>query len=95
MLPVTTPDKKRIEYHLCTEDAISFVDIVKPEKVLIIHLGIVMIKRDPNKQAAIIEKSTGIKTIAVKDLDVLTVGKRLSFSRPKTYDDEWIPDTSP
>jgi phosphoribosyl 1,2-cyclic phosphodiesterase len=95
ILPVTTPDDKRIPYHLCTEDAISFVEIVRPELAVIIHLGIVMIRRGPDKQASLIEKRTGIKTIAVKDLDVLDVGEVLSFSSSETYDDEWIPVTSP
>jgi len=95
ILPVTTPDDKRIAYHLCTEDAVSFINKVRPELALFVHLGIVMIKRNPEKQALETEKRTGIRTIAVKDLDILDVGKTLSFSAPKTYDDEWIPDTSP
>jgi phosphoribosyl 1,2-cyclic phosphodiesterase len=95
ILPVTTPEDRRIEYHLCTEDAVSFIDIVKPEVALFIHLGIVMIRMDPDKQAADVEKRTGIRTKAVNDLDVLDVGKELSFSTCDTFDDLWIPKTSP
>ena len=95
ILPVTTPDNIRIDYHLCTEDAIKFIDIVKPELAIFIHLGIVMIKADPNKQAKAAEKATGIKTIAAKDLDELEVGTELTISHSKTYDDLWIPNSSP
>ena len=95
ILPVTTPNNMRIPYHLCTEDAEFFINLVKPELAIFIHLGIVMIKRDPDRQAFETEKRTGIRTVAVKDLDVLDVGEKLSISPSKTYDDEWIPDSSP
>jgi len=95
ILPVTTPDDLRIHHHLCTEDAIQFINIVKPEMAIFIHLGIVMIKNDPNIQARTAEKATGIRTIAARDLDVLDVGKDLSISQSKTYDDVWIPSSSP
>jgi len=95
ILPVTTPDDLRIPYHLCTEDAEFFIDLVKPELAIFIHLGVVMIKRDPVKQALATEKKTGVRTVSVRDLDVLDVGETLSFSSAKTYDDEWIPDSSP
>jgi len=95
ILPVTTPDDRRIDFHLCTDDAVSFIDVVKPELALFIHLGIVMIRKDPDKQAASAERRTGIKTIAVKDLDILEVGENISFSSSTTYDDLWIPKTSP
>ncbi|MDR1954518.1 MAG: MBL fold metallo-hydrolase [Candidatus Methanoplasma sp.] len=95
ILPVTTPDSLRIPYHLCTEDAVSFIDVVRPELAVFIHLGIVMIKRGPEKQAYGAEKKTGVKTIAVKDLDILDIGKVISVSAAETYDDEWIPDSSP
>jgi phosphoribosyl 1,2-cyclic phosphodiesterase len=95
ILPITTPDNLRINYHLCTEDAAHFINIVKPELAIFIHLGIVMIKRDPDRQARETEERTGVRTMAFRDLDVLEVRKELSFSKAKTYDDEWIPDSSP
>jgi phosphoribosyl 1,2-cyclic phosphodiesterase len=95
ILPVTTPDDLQIPYHLCTKDAVLFIDRVKPELAIFIHLGVVMIKRGPEKQALETEKKTGIRTVSVKDLDILDVGESLSFSRPEIFDDEWIPDSSP
>jgi len=95
ILPVTTPDDLRIPYHLCTADAASFINLVKPELAIFIHLGIVMIKRGPEKQASETESKTGVRTVAVRDLDTLEVGKTLSISPSRTYNDEWIPDSSP
>jgi len=95
ILPVTTPDDMRIPFHLCTDDASSFIEVVRPELAVFIHLGIVMIKRGPEGQALKAEAMTGVRTVAARDLDVLDVGAALSFSKAETYDDEWIPDTSP
>jgi len=95
ILPITTPDNLRIPYHLCTEDAAHFIDLVRPELAIFIHLGIVMIKRDPEKQAGETEKRTGVRTVSVRDLDVLEVGRTLTISPSVTYDDEWIPESSP
>lgn len=95
ILPVTTPSGDRIKYHMCTDDAVEFVDIVKPELAIFVHLGVVMIKRDPEAQAKMVEDITGIRTMAGHDLMVLDVGKELSISDAKTYDDQWIPSTSP
>lgn len=95
ILPVTTPDDIRIPYHLCTEDAIPFIDIVKPELAVFIHLGIVMIEYDPVKQAEKTEKSTGIRTIAANDLDIITVGKNIDLSKAEIFNDNWIPESAP
>jgi Metal-dependent hydrolases of the beta-lactamase superfamily I len=94
ILPTTTPDDLKIPYHMCTEDAISFIENVKPELAVFTHLGIVMIKRGPEAQADKAEKRTGIKTVAAKDLTVLEIGNEISISEAKTYDDEWIPPSS-
>ncbi|MDR0508340.1 MAG: MBL fold metallo-hydrolase [Candidatus Methanoplasma sp.] len=95
ILPVTTPNDMQIPYHLCTEDAVSFIGLVKPELAVFIHLGILMIKNGPEKQALETEKRTGVRTISVRDLDILDVGEVISLSQSKTYNDEWIPDSSP
>ncbi len=96
LLPVTTPSGNRIKHHLCTDDAITFVERVKPELAIFIHLGIVIIRRGPDKEAKKVEDATGIKTIAAEDLMVLDVGEDLTFSEANTFDDgPWIPDSSP
>lgn len=95
ILPVTTPMGNRIKWHLCTDDAIKFIDIVKPELAIFIHLGVVIIRRSPDKEARMAQDATGIRTIAGHDLMVLDVGEELILSDAQTFDDEWIPSTSP
>ena len=95
LLPVTTPTGNRIKYHLCTDDALTFVERVRPELVIFIHLGVVIIRHGPDKEAESVERATGIRTIAAHDLMVLDVGRELKLSDAKTFEGEWIPDSSP
>ena len=95
LLPVTTPTGNRIKYHLCTDDALTFVERVRPELVIFIHLGVVIIRRGPDKEAESVERATGIRTIAAHDLMVLDVGRELELSDAETFEGEWIPDSSP
>ena len=94
ILPVTTPMGNRIKYHLCTDDAIKFVDIVKPELAIFIHLGVVIIRRGPDSEAALVQEATGVRSIAGHDLMILDVGEELTISDAETFDDEWIPPSS-
>lgn len=95
ILPVTTPMGNRIKYHLCTDDAITFIERVKPELAIFIHLGVVIIRKGPEAQAAMAEEATGIRTVAGRDLMVLDVGDDLEISDAETFEGEWIPDSSP
>ena len=95
LLPVTTPTGNRIKYHLCTDDALTFVERVRPELAIFIHLGVVIIRRGPDKEAESVERATGIRTIAAHDLMVLDVGRELELSDAETFEGEWIPDSSP
>ncbi len=95
ILPVTTPMGNRIKYHLCTDDAITFIDRVRPELAIFIHLGVVIIRKGPEAQAGMAEDATGIRTIAGRDLMVLDVGEELEVSDAETFEGEWIPDSSP
>ena len=95
ILPVTTPMGNRIKYHLCTDDAITFIDRVRPELAIFIHLGVVIIRKGPEAQARMAEEATGIRTIAGRDLMVLDVGEELEISDAETFEGEWIPDSSP
>lgn len=95
LLPVTTPTGNRIKYHLCTDDALTFVERVRPELAIFIHLGVVIIRRGPDREAESVERATGIRTIAAHDLMVLDVGRELELSDAETFEGEWIPDSSP
>jgi phosphoribosyl 1,2-cyclic phosphodiesterase len=95
ILPVTTPLGERIKFHLCTDDAITFIERVRPELAIFIHLGVVILQRDPDKEAAIAQERTDVRTVAGKDLMVLEVGEEISFSEADTFDDDWFPDWFP
>ena len=95
ILPVTTPMGNRIKYHLCTDDAITFIDRVRPELAIFVHLGVVIIRKGPEAQARMAEEATGIRTVAGRDLMVLDVGEELEISDAETFEGEWIPDSSP
>jgi len=94
ILPVTTPMGNRIKWHLCTDDAIKFIEIVKPELAIFIHLGVVIIRRGPENEAKMTEDATGIRTVAARDLMILDVGEELNLSDAETFDDHWIPSSS-
>ena len=88
-LPITTPSGNRIKGHLCTDDAIPFLDIVKPELCIFIHLGIVFLKHDPAAQAKMAEDATGIRTVIGEDLMTLDVGKELTLGQLTPCKPEW------
>ncbi len=95
LLPVTTPTGNRIKYHLCTDDAVTFVERVRPELAIFIHLGVVIIRRGPEYEAEFVERATGIRTIAAKDLMTLDVGEELVIGDAEAHEPGWIPDSSP
>ena len=95
ILPVTTPHNNRIRYHMCTDDAAEIASLVKPELCIFIHLGIVMIKEDPEKQARMCEEISGVRTVAADDLTVLNIGEEVTLDRAQVFDDGWIPEWAP
>ena len=61
------PEADPYKGHLTTNEVIEILKIAKPEQCIITHLGLKMIKSDPNLQAEKITKETGVKTIAARD----------------------------
>jgi len=96
ILPVTTPFDIRINFHLCTEDAIKFIERVKPELTVFIHLGIVMIHEGASKQAHMAEEATGFRTIAGEDRMTIELDdSSIIVSEAKSFNDEWFPPSAP
>ena len=89
LLPVTTPSGNRIKGHMCTDDAIPFLKIVRPELCIFIHLGIVMLKHNPVAQAKMVEDATGVRTIVGEDLMTLDIGKELKLRQLTPCRPEW------
>ena len=88
-LPVTVPFDWRIKYHMCTEDARKFIERIRPELAVFIHLGVVMLKHDPEKQAADITRDTGCRTIAGRDLMQIEIGEEIVISDLVPCKPEW------
>ena len=78
IISVTTPDDKRIPYHMCTEDAIRFVGRIRPELTIIVHMGIHMIGVGPEGQARKVSDATGCRVIAGKDLMTVDIGNEIT-----------------
>ncbi|MCL2607505.1 MAG: MBL fold metallo-hydrolase [Methanomassiliicoccaceae archaeon] len=86
ILPVTRPTKARIKCHLCTEDAVLFANAVRPELILINHMGVRMIHDGPEKEAAYVESKTGVRTVAADDLMVVNISDVIEISTAAASD---------
>ena len=69
------PQSRDIETHLNTLGAMKLIQEAKPETAVITHFGMQMLNAIPEREAALIEKKTGIRTIAAKDGMVLDLEK--------------------
>jgi Metal-dependent hydrolases of the beta-lactamase superfamily I len=79
MLPITTPNDRRIKGHMCTDDAIDFVNAVRPELTLFLHMGIYVIKLGPEEQAKKVAEATGYKVVAADDLMVVDIDDQITI----------------
>lgn len=95
LLPITTPSGNRIRYHMCTDDAIPFVERVRPELAIFVHLGVVILRKGPAAQARMVEDATGVRTMAAEDLMTLEINDELRLGRAETHAEPWIPDSAP
>lgn len=89
LLPVTTPFDWRIKFHLCTADAIKFIERVKPELAIFIHLGIVVLKQGAEAQAKLAEEATGCRVVAGRDMMQIDIGKDIAISDIEPRKPEW------
>ncbi len=95
ILPVTTPHGNQIKFHLCTDTAIEFCRIVRPELCIFIHLGIVMIRQGPANEARYCQERSGVRTVAGEDRMVLEAGEILRLGQARAHSGEWYPRWSP
>lgn len=78
ILNVLRPSGFRWEGHMCTDDAITLINEIKPAVVIIQHFGMKMLKASPILEARKIHKETGIHCISAKDGMSLDVEELLS-----------------
>jgi phosphoribosyl 1,2-cyclic phosphodiesterase len=81
IVPLTRPLRSRIDHHLCTEDAAELVLETKPELAVLNHLGLKLLREDPNLQAEWIHKKSGVRTILGDDLMRIRFAERVSVRR--------------
>ena len=62
--------------HMDVEDAKKFIKDINPELAIIQHFGMGIIKHGPWKVAEDIQNSTGIKTVAARDNQIIKIGSR-------------------
>ena len=62
--------------HMDVEDAKKFVKDINPELAIIQHFGMGIIKHGPWKVAEDIQNSTGVRTIAARDNQIIKIGAK-------------------
>lgn len=68
------PRGERWPTHMNSEQAVKLISKTRPKLAVLKHFGMRMLKAVPEKEAAWMEKETGIKTIAARDGMVLETG---------------------
>jgi ribonuclease BN (tRNA processing enzyme) len=71
------PSGKPWKGHMTTDDAIRIVEEAGPEQVVLTHFGMQMIFKGPVSEAKLIEKRTGIPTVAAVDGMTINFGKNI------------------
>jgi len=60
---VTRPDGRRIQGHLCSKDLVELLKEVNPELSMILHMGMLFLRNNPRREAALIEEESGVRTV--------------------------------
>jgi phosphoribosyl 1,2-cyclic phosphodiesterase len=82
VVPLTRPLRARIDHHLCTEDAAELVEGVRPELAVLNHMGLKLLREDPELQAEWIFKKSGIRTVVGEDLMRIRMTDRIIVKGP-------------
>lgn len=59
--------------HMSTDDAVRIVEEAKPEKAVLTHFGMKMIRANPWKEAAYVQEKTGVPVLAANDGMIIEV----------------------
>jgi phosphoribosyl 1,2-cyclic phosphodiesterase len=82
VVPLTRPLRARIDHHLCTEDAAELVKRTEPEMAVLNHMGLKLLREDPEMQAEWITKKSGVRTVVGDDLMRIRMADRLILKGP-------------
>ncbi len=61
------PEKDEYLGHFTSAETIELLRVAKPKLAILTHMGMKMLREGPEKEAARIEKESGVRTIAAKD----------------------------
>ena len=79
VLCVTRPRGAPWKGHMSTDDAVKIISESNPERAIITHFGLKMFYSWPPKEAAYIEKETGVPTVAATDGMRVKIGEEIDF----------------
>jgi phosphoribosyl 1,2-cyclic phosphodiesterase len=68
--------------HLSSDDAVNILKDLRPEMCVLTHFGLRMISANPTSEAQMIERETGVRTIAAEDNMRLLMGEDIKVFRP-------------
>ena len=80
------PRDNPLKYHLCTDDARRIIEGARPGCAVLTHFGMKMLNADPEKEAAYLQKETGVPTIAARDDMTIILGEGVEVRGPKKSD---------
>jgi len=61
------PEPDKYKGHLTSDDVIRILKVAKPEKAVITHMGMKMLRQGPAKEAERIQEKSGVETVAARD----------------------------
>jgi phosphoribosyl 1,2-cyclic phosphodiesterase len=84
ILYVMRPSGKSWKGHMTTDDAIKIIEETRPEQAVLTHFGMQMIFKGPAREAKLIEKETGVPTIAARDGMQIRFGETINLQKRKS-----------
>ncbi len=79
---VTRPLGMRIRWHLCTDDLIALLKRIRPELVVMVHMGMLFLRHPPAKEAARIKEETGVEAVPGYDGLRVIMEEEITVKRP-------------
>lgn len=81
------PRGEPLRYHLHTDEALRILEEASPGCALLTHFGVKMLRADPEAEAAYLEESTGVPTVAARDGMTLILGDGVEVRGPRKKDE--------
>ncbi len=86
MLCTMWPRDNPLRFHLCTDDALRIIEETGPGCAVLTHFGMKMLNADPEKEAAYLQRETGIPIVAARDGMTIILGEVVEVRGPRKSD---------